>query len=100
MDHAILAIFAAAMGIIGAGGQARYQLEALLGVRQPKRVLVWSRTPARSETYAEEMRARSRSFSSITSSPMLRHRRKSLPRLRTRHRLWSIDLRRSRPIRR
>jgi ornithine cyclodeaminase/alanine dehydrogenase-like protein (mu-crystallin family) len=46
------------VGIIGAGGQARYQLEALLGVRRPRRVLVWSRTAARSEAYAEEMRVR------------------------------------------
>ncbi len=41
--------------IIGAGGQARYQLEALLGVRRPERVVVASRSGA--ETYAEEMRA-------------------------------------------
>ena len=41
--------------IIGAGGQARYQLEALLGVRRPTRVVVASRSGA--ETYAEEMRA-------------------------------------------
>ena len=47
-----------AVGIIGAGGQARYQLEALLGVRRPQRVLVWSRTPARSEACAEAMQAR------------------------------------------
>ena len=46
------------VGIIGAGGQARYQLEALLGVRHPKRVLVWSRTRERSQTYAHEMATR------------------------------------------
>lgn len=40
--------------IIGAGGQARYQLEALLGVRTPERVVVTSRSGA--ERYAEEMR--------------------------------------------
>lgn len=40
--------------IIGAGGQARYQLEALLGVRRPERVVVASRSGA--ERYAEEMR--------------------------------------------
>lgn len=39
--------------IIGAGGQARYQLEALLGVRRPARVVVSSRSGA--ERYAEEM---------------------------------------------
>jgi ornithine cyclodeaminase len=41
--------------IIGAGGQARYQLEALLGVRRPQRVVVASRSGA--EAYADEMRA-------------------------------------------
>jgi ornithine cyclodeaminase/alanine dehydrogenase-like protein (mu-crystallin family) len=40
--------------IIGAGGQARYQLEALLGVRRPQRVVVASRSGA--EKYAEEMK--------------------------------------------
>ncbi len=48
---------------------------------------------------AEEMRARSRSLNSITSSPMLRRRRKSLHRPRTHHHLWNIHRRRSRPIR-
>lgn len=42
--------------IVGAGGQARYQLEALLGVRRPQRVVVASRSGA--ATYADEMRAR------------------------------------------
>lgn len=41
--------------IVGAGGQARYQLEALLGVRRPQRVVVASRSGA--EEYAAEMRA-------------------------------------------
>jgi ornithine cyclodeaminase/alanine dehydrogenase-like protein (mu-crystallin family) len=41
--------------IIGAGGQARYQLEALLGVRRPQRIAVASRSGA--EEYAAEMRA-------------------------------------------
>lgn len=43
--------------IVGAGGQARYQLEALLGVRRPKRVLVHSRTHEHAERYASEMTA-------------------------------------------
>lgn len=43
------------VAIIGAGGQARYQLEALLGVRTPKRVVVASRSGA--DEYAAEMRA-------------------------------------------
>ncbi len=42
--------------IVGAGGQARYQLEALLGVRRPARVVVASRTRETAETYAAEMR--------------------------------------------
>lgn len=46
------------VAIIGAGGQARYQLEALLEVRRPGRVLVWSRHEERSRAYAEEMVAR------------------------------------------
>lgn len=41
--------------IVGAGGQARYQLEALLGVRRPQRVVVASRSGA--DAYASEMRA-------------------------------------------
>jgi ornithine cyclodeaminase/alanine dehydrogenase-like protein (mu-crystallin family) len=43
--------------IVGAGGQARYQLEALLQVRRPRRVVVASRTRARAEAYAAEMGA-------------------------------------------
>ncbi len=43
------------VAVIGAGAQARYQLEALLEVRSPKSVLVWSRTEARAAQYAEEM---------------------------------------------
>jgi ornithine cyclodeaminase len=42
--------------IVGAGGQARYQLEALLGVRRPQRVVVASRSGA--DEYAAEMRAK------------------------------------------
>jgi ornithine cyclodeaminase len=40
--------------IVGAGGQARYQLEALLGVRRPQRIVVASRSGA--DRYAAEMR--------------------------------------------
>ncbi len=43
------------VAVIGAGAQARYQLEALLEVRSPLRVLVWSRTEARAKQYADEM---------------------------------------------
>lgn len=41
--------------IVGAGGQARYQLEALLQVRRPERVVVWARRPEAAAAYAAEM---------------------------------------------
>jgi ornithine cyclodeaminase/alanine dehydrogenase-like protein (mu-crystallin family) len=44
--------------IVGAGGQARYQLEALLGIRQPRRVAVHARRREAAEAYAAEMRER------------------------------------------
>jgi ornithine cyclodeaminase/alanine dehydrogenase-like protein (mu-crystallin family) len=44
--------------IVGAGGQARYQLEALLGVRRPRRVIVYARRPEAAAAYAAEMGAR------------------------------------------
>jgi ornithine cyclodeaminase/alanine dehydrogenase-like protein (mu-crystallin family) len=43
------------VAIIGAGTQARYQLGALLGVRQPRRVVVYSRTPRHAQEFANEM---------------------------------------------
>jgi ornithine cyclodeaminase len=46
------------VGIVGAGSQARFQLEALLGVRRPERVAIWSRTPERSAACAAEMQRR------------------------------------------
>jgi len=46
------------VGILGSGSQARYQLEALLGVRRPERVVVWGRTAERLEACVAEMRAR------------------------------------------
>jgi ectoine utilization protein EutC len=45
-------------GILGSGSQARYQLEALLGVRRPQEVVVWGRRPGRALAYATEMQAR------------------------------------------
>jgi ornithine cyclodeaminase len=45
-------------GIIGSGGQARYQLEALLAVRRPARILVASRSAERAHGYAAEMTER------------------------------------------
>jgi ornithine cyclodeaminase len=46
------------VGIIGSGGQARYQLEALLGVRQPRRVIVHGRSSERAVLFAHEMSQR------------------------------------------
>jgi ornithine cyclodeaminase/alanine dehydrogenase-like protein (mu-crystallin family) len=41
--------------IIGAGGQARYQLEALLLVRRPAQIVVHSRRAEAARAYADEM---------------------------------------------
>jgi ornithine cyclodeaminase len=43
------------VGIFGAGSQARFQLEALLGVRSVSRVVVWNRTRDRAGAFAAEM---------------------------------------------
>jgi ornithine cyclodeaminase len=43
------------VGVIGSGGQARYQLQALKLVRDFKKVLVYSRSKKRVEAYANEM---------------------------------------------
>ena len=45
-------------GVLGAGVQARLQIEALKLVRPLERVLVWARAAARAEAYADEMAAR------------------------------------------
>jgi ornithine cyclodeaminase len=45
-------------GVLGSGVQARYQLDALLGVRQPGRVLVWGRNEEKARAFAEEMSSR------------------------------------------
>ena len=46
------------VAMVGVGGQARYQLEALAGVRTPEVVAAWGRDPAKAEAYATEMRER------------------------------------------
>jgi len=46
------------VGIIGTGAQGRYQLAALLGVRRPRRVLVFDRSAEAAAAYAADMRAR------------------------------------------
>ena len=46
------------VAIVGAGVQGRFQLEALLGVRSPRRVVICDRTPEAAVTYAAEMSER------------------------------------------
>jgi alanine dehydrogenase len=43
------------LGIIGCGAQARYQLEAHLGVRKPERIVVFCPTRSHAALYADEM---------------------------------------------
>jgi ectoine utilization protein EutC len=45
------------VGVIGAGGQARFQVKALKLVRNFKKVLVYSRSTERAKKYAEDMSA-------------------------------------------
>jgi ectoine utilization protein EutC len=45
-------------GILGAGSQARYQLEALCAARRPAQARVWSRRRESAEAFAREMSAR------------------------------------------
>jgi ornithine cyclodeaminase len=49
---------AKSVAVLGAGGQARYQLEAMLRVRPIEHLRVWSRTRARAQEYATEIRNR------------------------------------------
>lgn len=46
------------VGVVGCGTQARYQLEALLGVRRPERALVYGRSAEKAGAYAREMESR------------------------------------------
>ena len=46
------------VGIVGVGVQGRYQLEALLQVRRPERVIACGRDEAKVAAYAKEMEAR------------------------------------------
>jgi ornithine cyclodeaminase/alanine dehydrogenase-like protein (mu-crystallin family) len=48
----------AQVGVIGCGSQARYQLEALVLVRRPQRVVVFGRNEERAAAYAREMETR------------------------------------------
>jgi ornithine cyclodeaminase len=44
--------------VVGAGGQARFQIEALLGVRPVSRVVVWARRPEQAAACAADLSAR------------------------------------------
>jgi ornithine cyclodeaminase/alanine dehydrogenase-like protein (mu-crystallin family) len=46
------------VGIVGCGTQARFQLEALLGVRRPERIVVFGRSEDKAQAYAREMSQR------------------------------------------
>ena len=48
----------AQVGIVGAGIQARFQLESVLEVRRPRRVVVFARNQERGLAYAREMEER------------------------------------------
>jgi ornithine cyclodeaminase len=41
--------------VVGAGGQARFQVEALLGVRDPGRIVVWARRRSAADALAAEL---------------------------------------------
>ncbi|MGB9004779.1 MAG: hypothetical protein WCB96_03550 [Candidatus Aminicenantales bacterium] len=43
-------------GLIGAGTQARFQLRALMEVRKPAEVRVWSRDPSHAQAFIKEMK--------------------------------------------
>ena len=49
---------ARSVGFVGAGVQARFQLDAIARVRDLERVAVWSRSPERVAGFIEEMRER------------------------------------------
>lgn len=44
--------------VVGAGGQARFQVEALLGVRRPRRIVVWARRAQRARDCAADLAQR------------------------------------------
>jgi ornithine cyclodeaminase len=46
------------VGIVGVGTQARFQLEAILGVRKPERVIAYGRSEAKASRFAQEMEKR------------------------------------------
>ena len=48
------------VGVVGVGVQGRYQLESLLQVRRPRRVVAFGRSADKAAAYAKEMEARFR----------------------------------------
>jgi ornithine cyclodeaminase/alanine dehydrogenase-like protein (mu-crystallin family) len=59
---------AGTVGLIGAGFQARTQLEAVLAVRSIRTVRVWSRTPASAHFLVEEHRGRAPGIEAVESA--------------------------------
>ena len=53
--EALSRVDASTVAVLGAGGQARHQLEALVRVRPIERVRAWSRTQERTEAYAGDV---------------------------------------------
>jgi ornithine cyclodeaminase/alanine dehydrogenase-like protein (mu-crystallin family) len=54
--------------VIGTGGQARYQLQALLQVRRVEQVRVWGRRREAAEQYARDMTAASVSIKAVATA--------------------------------
>jgi alanine dehydrogenase len=46
------------LGIVGVGTQARFQIDAILGVRRPERVIAFGRSEAKASRFAQEMEKR------------------------------------------
>lgn len=57
------------VAIIGSGTQARFQLEALVHVRHPSRVVIWSRDQAHAEVLAKEVRRRHELEARVVDNP-------------------------------
>ena len=60
---------ASRVAMIGAGGQARYQLAALREVRPVREVFAWSRSPERAREYVAEIRERFGTLAHAVASP-------------------------------
>jgi len=60
-----------AIGIVGSGIQARYQLDMLSAVTDCRTVLVWGRTPGNVDAFVSEMVAKGWQISAVESSDQL-----------------------------